>query len=876
MARRATSPIHDLVSYELLPSPAKRVRYGAKTGIALPLELVEIVLSYLSREDAKSLRRVSKDVERKVSPAFFQSVVVPFNSELQEMVQRDVRSWDDAKRGPGKERATRIRVERAQPSASLPWLSDNPDTEDIYRGYGYKVFSGFGPHIRNFGMSFEVTEDDLCRTPDKQLLDDHLSYYGEYQWPPPCYRRFSQLESLEVTADENSLLRDAMAHLTRVKAIGLCLNNGLGWMSGERTPSHQYLSRHPPIFGNKFEACAPGNPSAPSAENDDDDDVRPSLGDESSSRRTTLTAAHFIRTHLSGENRVRRQTAGQILDRTRLAKRAIADYICLIYRSRSGPLLQEIFRAFSELRSESPMSLQESNLERNMLSPEMRARLQSSLLRVRRLLCGENDHLPQPSAPSSGSQHQTVSLHGLHYGGHFMDQMILQEPAIDAWASDTEEEETPIPDFRLWLRWARHDANRSLAMSLTDAAAVASEAAAETAAATSKTRVHPTRLSQTQKEWLLEADWAQRAFLQSYVLSVVDNASIFANVSFVNLACIPSRYIPLLSRKDLWDALPALEHLVLHVLPEWRHMRRCDNHIDEIATSPSEACDLVFHLLNIYISPLDTVKKLEVGWARTAEDDSATGKLTNYLPAPIRKLEPSPHSRRIHTVHLPHVRQLTLANCYLDAQSLKAMVRRLQDCSLRTVALQRVSLLAQTTAVLASSSNDDQQYREDSWAVVINDIGPREVVAGLESIDSKTARPRKLETMEFKDCAYVLSKAWVGAEGAFEQAHRGHILPQLRAIVPQNVPDMQAEADQMIREQELAARASGIEAMASVDEYLGVLVTDLYSTESRSLSSDFGFETKVNGAHSLGIDQTHCKWVPSDQARFSGMLRQEH
>lgn len=57
----------------------------------LPIELVDSILTYIASDDAKSLRCVSKSFERKVSPSFFRSVVIPFNSELRDMVQRDLK-----------------------------------------------------------------------------------------------------------------------------------------------------------------------------------------------------------------------------------------------------------------------------------------------------------------------------------------------------------------------------------------------------------------------------------------------------------------------------------------------------------------------------------------------------------------------------------------------------------------------------------------------------------------------------------------------------------------------------------------------------------------------------------------------------------------
>src|SRR6185295_2643216 len=80
----------------------------------------------------------------------------------------------------------------------------------------------------------------------------------------------------------------------------------------------------------------------------------------------------------------------------------------------------------------------------------------------------------------------------------------------------------------------------------------------------------PANLTKAQKEWLLETEWAQRAFMSSYMLAVIDNPMTFCNVHTLNISQLSDRYIGLLSRHDFWNALPNLANVVLKIIPGWR------------------------------------------------------------------------------------------------------------------------------------------------------------------------------------------------------------------------------------------------------------------------------------------------------------------
>ncbi|KAL6156640.1 hypothetical protein ACJQWK_06884 [Exserohilum turcicum] len=202
----------------------------------LPVELVELIAEYLNRDDIKALRLVSRELNRNVSQVIFQTVVVPFNTEIYGMIGKEVEP--DLK---GKKPA-RI----GQPNYS--WKNANGD--EVYNGHGLDVFRGFGRHIRKYGMSFEVSEDSLAAPPVKVLTENKTSFWGRYDWPFEEYRRFDAVAGLETTADETPRMKTAFSELTKVKELALSVDSGLGWLNGpDKSIRARILCKPLSVFG---------------------------------------------------------------------------------------------------------------------------------------------------------------------------------------------------------------------------------------------------------------------------------------------------------------------------------------------------------------------------------------------------------------------------------------------------------------------------------------------------------------------------------------------------------------------------------------------------------------------------------------------------
>lgn len=224
----------------------------------LPVELFDLITAHLSRDDVKSMRLVNREFERKVSRSLFHTSVVPFNTELYDMIDEDKRSLTRVPRPVLRNKGKKKVTDSDQPptiDGGLIWQNAKEDKEGkVYKGHGLRVFQGFGPHIKRFGMTFEVSEKQLLQPPIKKELEHVESYHGTYDWPSSHYARFANLAGLENTADETSRMKAAFANLEIVQELALSIDNGLGWLDGpDRSLKSRIFDRPSPVFGTKFD-----------------------------------------------------------------------------------------------------------------------------------------------------------------------------------------------------------------------------------------------------------------------------------------------------------------------------------------------------------------------------------------------------------------------------------------------------------------------------------------------------------------------------------------------------------------------------------------------------------------------------------------------
>lgn len=218
----------------------------------------------------------------------------------------------------------------------------------------------------------------------------------------------------------------------------------------------------------------------------------------------------------------------------------------------------------------------------------------------------------------------------------------------------------------------------------------------------------PASLGTHQKEWLLEAEWAQRAFLTTYMLGVVDNSSVFDKVSILNFR-MSSHLVPLLSRHDFWDALPKLQEVALAVIPDWRTVERDEAGVVETKDiEPSVAVEKTYSLLQDFIGIRSNITKLSFSWVAGGEHaEGIFARNHHILPAPVttiaRSTAVAPKDEDL--INLPHIRDLTFFNCWFTPVSIVAMVKKLGKRSLKKIKFDSVSLTAMPRANGAIPNN---------------------------------------------------------------------------------------------------------------------------------------------------------------------------
>lgn len=558
---------------------------------SLPVELVEQILKYLNRDDIKSLRLVSPELNDYTSQAAFKNVVVPFNTEIYGMLEQESK--------PDRRSKKRARISRPE----YWWKNANGD--EVYKGHGLDVFRGFGRHILRYGMSFEVTEESLSAPPLKSLTEPKTSFWGSYEWPYEEYRRFDTIAGLETAADETPRMTTAFSELTKVKELALSIDSGLGWLNGPDKSIRSRIFQHrPPVFG----------------------------------------------------------TCHHVPDRRTQAQRELWEYI---------------------------------ETEHARVGEDVRT---ASLYRL------EGVHPP-------AGNHRKGLLASVQPEVPYLDPHIVNE----AMPHDLIDSISPeiLEDFETPERYVLKPAATDAGVLFTSTTLQHSDAAQ------SVSPIIPATLTKAQKEWLLETEWAQRAFISSYMLSIIDNSATFQSIYTLNISSLSDRYISMLNRADFWTALPSLKSVTLLVVPSWRAVHKDEaGLVDTPRVDPTDRVDTFCELLRAQVAVRPGISKLTVGYTtggEHAEGLHARNKL--LMPAPLMPLRARMHAglplqsetasiqdakllRQV-LLHFPYLEELTLRNCWTTPSALLQFIAIHDKFSLKHLTLDSVSL----TAMLRPNGN---------------------------------------------------------------------------------------------------------------------------------------------------------------------------
>ncbi|OHE97375.1 F-box domain-containing protein [Colletotrichum orchidophilum] len=217
--------------------------------------------------------------------------------------------------------------------------------------------------------------------------------------------------------------------------------------------------------------------------------------------------------------------------------------------------------------------------------------------------------------------------------------------------------------------------------------------------------LQPRNLTRAQKEMLLELEWAHRALIQSYVLALIDNARMnsFSSLTTLTIAKIPSSHVYMLQRADFWQSLPNLTNVALAVVADWRQVSKvAPGCVEDNPVSPVDAVARVHRLLRDHIATQPNIKFLHFEWVCGGEFAPGITQRNQYvLPAPFclpaQMVQPGVAKLPDAVLALPHVKHLSLKNCYSAPHIFLQVLRTMAMQSLDKLELESISLTGAPT-----------------------------------------------------------------------------------------------------------------------------------------------------------------------------------
>lgn len=562
--------------------------------------------------------------------------------------------------------------------------------------------------------------DSLEHPPVKVSQETHTSFWGSYQWPHTQYNRYQLCAGLEKTADETDYMTDALSNLSEVTELGLALDSGLGWLAGPD------VSDRVKIFNGKIKVFGPKHllPDAAARE-------RSAKWDELS-KIANKPFLDYLMDRCDNIALPTRKTRPEFykMAKDNLMVRVVDDMhlmgpIELAWHMRSGfgELLDQLGVPESDLPGKWSAALRAPAYE---IQPECiwvaQARVVGQAL-VAIEECRQSIRqkpveefwfysprpAPEPetqSAPDSDDDYVPEDVESVEDE----DSPMLDEEDAAAGESSSDGEMPAVESDEITLEaagWEGPEEFRPIFIGRplifggknlsTCPNTISNGACAGTNPFLSEALI-PNSLATAQKEWLLETEWAQRAFLSSYTLAVMDNILTFQNVRTFTVAKISSRYLPPLQRADFWAALPNLDTMTIIVSPDWRNIvKEHAGYVSDPAINPSEASGALYRLVQGCIAQLQKVKTLTLGFVGGGE--RATGifaRNKHVIPGPITEnlKDQLEATKPLKTLHLPHVEHLTFTNCWFGPGALRSFVTEMRQANLRTLRLDSVSLAA--------------------------------------------------------------------------------------------------------------------------------------------------------------------------------------
>lgn len=208
----------------------------------------------------------------------------------------------------------------------------------------------------------------------------------------------------------------------------------------------------------------------------------------------------------------------------------------------------------------------------------------------------------------------------------------------------------------------------------------------------------PNDLTNAQREMLLEMEWAQNAFMQSWAIAIMDNHQIFLQIETLNIARLPNKHLSILRREDFWDSLPELKSLSLAIIPDWREVKKeATSWVQDTRLAPSQSVQGAYDLISQQISRRKNIKTLHFEWLGGGEyAPGLFARNHHILAAPVvsQAMHMVNRSQQHPVLTLPHIEHLSLKNCWVSPHILSRFLGSMRKGVLESITLDSVSLTA--------------------------------------------------------------------------------------------------------------------------------------------------------------------------------------
>lgn len=615
----------------------------------IPVEIYKQIMKDISREDVRSLRLVSRAFERGVSGALFETVVVPFGTEVYGSITTRNKS-------PQSDGHTSTTGKHATSSAAPQSPEDLWTTPFVHVLNGIAqddelmIFKQFGSHIRQFGMSLEVNPKNLIQPAEKAAGEGYTTYWGAYDWPFPDYNRFRERERLETIADETSTMKTAFSYLVSVKHLALSVDSGQGWVRGSDLSLRSIILERP---------------------------------------SSVFQSLHFERT-----------------DATTLSQRTLWELLETSYAQLDAkPKLYFANMRQMEVSHEDIYQLQSHKTNKWITTKQTLLWVpfeENTSQEASSALPSEENAESTALGSSSSREHTRLRIPSTLPS--LIDVMDIQDDdRLEVFDEDIDGR-LPITSMRpnaKEIAFAHpNDSGKDAGISKATSGILAIMPTSAIQPSIDD-RLLPSKLTARQMEWLMETTWAQDAFLSSYILAVES----FNHVKTLTLSRFSSKFLPKFLRQDFWGSLSTLTTFNIRVIADWFDVRT-----DETGTArsfpmrPSEAIKPYQSLVEDFIAPLSNITTLSIGWADGGEHaEGLLARNTHLLPVPFmaRNLLLLPSSTA--EVSFPYVKHLTIDNCWITPNVLIEFVQRHMKHEMVCLTLESVSLTSQPVVQAAAN-----------------------------------------------------------------------------------------------------------------------------------------------------------------------------